>query len=409
MTDSITSSDADDQNLLQLHRLHAHDTSSDWSWVDADALASLNTITPLVMVNQISALFVRPGVQMWGVRVAGQLQAVYVCSEHAQHHVTRIAYASRHDGSGLRLLEQTFAQLVELLLSAGAHKVSVHLFAGAIRRLWPLFRLNKRFLLEGRLRQEWQPALQRNEDVFILSALADEGMQPVAGSLWLSAHARTSGQRFFNSWAESQISTPLPEIPPRGRTLVDTAEYQLRTLTAKDANDILVHLLNCPQLVGSMNLPRFTFNLPSARALLASFDRDFNQFIGVFKRASGELIGFYTVLVNEHARHAHLALGINPSETAASRIMVDTITPLTDSYFERFAIQKITGNVLVSNRRMLLSLPHNYTFLFEAVLRQECVSEQGRLDVVVFSTFRDSALRPTLGKITLTRNRDESL
>ncbi|MBH1963623.1 MAG: hypothetical protein I8H77_04775 [Comamonadaceae bacterium] len=403
MTDPVTSTGPGGPALPQLVRLLAQDAPTDWSWIGPDARASLNTAVPMAEADQVPALLTRPGVQMWGVYVADRLQGVYLCSDHAQHHVTRVSYAPAPQASGLWLLEHTFGQLTETLLSAGAQKVSVHLFAGMIRRLWPLFRLNKRFFLEGRLRQEWQPALQRNEDVFIISALAQESMRPEPGTLWLNTHARTSGQRFFSSWATSQASAPLPETNARGSTLVDTAEYQLRTLAAKDVNETLVGLLNSPQLVGSMNLPRFTFNLPSSRALLASFDRNFNQFIGIFKRTDGELIGFYTVLVNERARQAHLALGIHSSEAAASRVMVDTITPLTDSYFERFAIQKIIGNVLVSNRRMLLSLSHNYTFLFEAVLRQECVSDQGRLDVVVFSTFRDLALRPRLGRLTPVR------
>ncbi len=403
MNDSIASTGPEDQALPKLARLQAPDAPADWSWVGPESLASLNTAVPLAEANQVPTLLTRPGVEVWGVYVAGRLQAMYICSDHAQHHVTRIAYASAPQAPGLWLLQHTFMQLTETLLSAGAQKLSVHLFAGAIRRIWPLFRLNKRFFLEGRLRQEWQPALQRNEDVFIVSAVDGEGMRPESGTLWLNSHARSSGQRFFSSWANSQTSALLPETNSRGSTLVDTAEYQLRTLAAKDVNETLVRLLNSPQLVGSMNLPRFAFSVPSARALLASFDRNFNQFIGIFKRTNSELIGFYTVLVNEPARQAHLALGIHSGEVAASRVMVDTITPLTDSYFERFPIQKITGNVLVTNRRMLLSLTHNYTFLLEAVLRQECLGDQGRLDVVVFSTFRDLALRPKLGRFAPVR------
>ncbi|ARU03826.1 hypothetical protein CCO03_03230 [Comamonas serinivorans] len=433
MTDLDPASPSNTQPPPELHRLPASRLPSDWSWLDAEALASLNTVVPLTTASQLPALLARPDVQTWAVTVAGDLQAVYVCSHHAQHRVTRIACAARPGAGGLALLRHTLAPLADALLADGAQKLSIHLLARSVRRLWPLFRLNRRFFLEGRLRHEWQPALQRHDDVLILSALAQADQRPAPGSLWLNARAQAAGRRFFSDWKTQPPRAPapaagprptdgadlarsgpslqpqhlegavdlnagLPEAPARGSTAIDLPGYRLRTLTAKDANDTLVHWLNAPQLMGSMNLPRFTFSLASVRALLAGFDRNFNQFIGVFKQASDELIGFYTVLVNEHARHAHLALCIYPSEAAASRIMVDTITPLTDSYFERFAIQKITGSVLVSNRRMLLSLPHNYTFLFEAVLRQECLGDPDRLDVVVFSTFRDPALRPRLGR-----------
>ncbi len=398
MTDPISSSSSERLALPQLHRLQAHDLPTDWSWVGPDALASLNTAVPLTSAQQIPAALARPHVQVWGVLMGGQLQAVYVCSDHAQHHVTRIAYAALPQASGLGCLRHTFSQLTDKLLSAGAPKLTVHLLASSMRHVWPLFHLNQRFIVEGRLRQEWQPALGRHEDVFILSALAHEGT-PAPGSLWLNASAQAAGHRFFSDWATPPPVTPLSKDPARGSTFVDTADYRLRTLTAKDANDTLVHWLNSPQLMGSMNLPLFTFSLPSVRALLASYDRNLNQFIGVFKQASDELIGFYTVLVNEQAQHAHLALCIYPGEAAASRTMVDTIAPLTKNYFERFPIQKITGSVLVSNRRMMLGLLYNDTFLLEAVLRQECVGEQGRLDVMVFSMFRDPALHPALGEL----------
>ena len=370
----------------------------------AEARASLSTVIPITGGDQISAILARGDAQIWAVDEGGQWQGVYLCVENAQHRVTRVAYASHPGAAGLWLLECTFAKLTDILLSGGTRKVKVQVFAGALRRLWPLLRRNERFYLEGRLRQEWLPDLQRYEDIFILSALAQLGLRPQPGTLWLNSYARTSGQRFFGGWAALQASAPLAQSAVRGSTLIDTAEYQLRTLAAKDANETLVGLLNAPQLVGSMNLPRFTFTLVSTRALLASFDRNLHQFIGIFKQATGELIGFYTVLVNEHARHAHLTLGIHHAQAAASRIMVDTITPLTDSYFQRFAIEKITGNVLVSNRRMLLTLGHNYTFLLEAVLRQECVAGDSWQDVVVFSTFRDLALRPKRGRFS----RDQS-
>lgn len=397
---------APNQNMVQLQRLQAPDlTPALRQWMGApEVLASLGTALPLTAPDQLGALFSRADVQVWGVRVGDRFQAVYVCSLHPQHQVMRLAFGAAPDAPGLALLRDSLPRLMEMQFASGVQKISCHLLASSIRKIWPLLRLNRHFFLEGRLRQEWLPALGCQDDVFIVSALAQAGLQPPPGSLWLNKSVASASHRFFRSWPSAAVgeqgSTParLPSALVRGSTHIDTPAYHLRTLTAKDANETLVHWLNSPQLMGSMNLPRFTFSLPSLRALLAGFDRNFNQFIGVFHRSSGELIGFYTVLVNESARHAHLALCIYPSETSASRIMVDTITPLTDSYFERFAIDKITGSVLVSNRRMLLSLPHNYTFLFEGVLRQECQGEQGRLDVVVFSTFRDPALRPKLGR-----------
>ncbi|WP_312526830.1 GNAT family protein [Comamonas sp.] len=403
MTDRASSSatSAAPAGLLpRLVRLQRTDPPRDWSWLGSEARASLGTVIPLTGGEQMPAILARADVRAWAVEVAGQWQGVYLCADNVQHRVTRVAWAALPGAAGLALLERSFAQLTDQLLSGGSEKVTVQLLASACRRLWPLLRRNTRFFLEGRLRQQWQPGLQRYEDLFILSALAQADMRPQRGSLWLSEHARASGQRFFGRWAALPPSAPLAESTARGSTLIDTPPYQLRTLGTKDVNDRLVEFLNAPELAASMNLPRFRFTLASARALLASFDRHLHQFIGIFRQETAELIGFYTVSVNEAARHAHLALGIHPAQAAASHTMVDTITPLTDSYFQRFAIEKITGNVLVSNRRMLLTLAHNYTFLLEAVLRQECVVGNNRQDVVVFSTFRDRSLRPQRGSFS---------
>lgn len=405
MKDSVQSSIALNAAGARLDLLQPNEVPSDWSWLRPETLASLNMAFPLSTADQIPKLLTQSGIQFWGINVDGRLRALYLCSNHLQHQVTRIAFIALPHARGLKLLTQTFGQLADRLLSASSPKLSVYLLGCEVRRLWPLLRVNRHFFLEGRLRQVWHPALQRNEDVFVLSALGC-GSKPPYGSLWLNASAKAS-RRFFSSWTVDQSITNLPERPARGSTLVDASGYQLRTLTAKDANETLVHWLNSPRLISSMNLPRFNYSLASVRALLASFDRQYNQFIGVYRHGSDQLIGFYTVLVDERARHAQLALCVYPVDVPAVRIMVDTITPLTDSFFERFAIQKITGNVLVTNRRMLLSLSYNFTFLLEAVLRQECEGDHSRIDVAVFSTFRDHDLRPKTGHFMLSKG-DES-
>ncbi|TDS69621.1 hypothetical protein [Comamonas sp. JUb58] len=384
---------------FKLQGMHLEDVPLDWSWSDPQTLASLNLVTPLLTIDQMPAILKQPGIQIWGIYTNSKLQGLYFCKNHAQHNVMRLTYIPSPNADRFNALIYTYAQLTQKLLSSAVSKISVYLLESVTKRLWPLLRHNAIFFLEGRLRQVWQPALQRSEDVFVLSALGNDSIPPL-GSLWLNASAR-SGRRFFTAWPSEESVTALPESPIRGQTLIDTGDYQLRTLTAKDASDTLVNWLNSPQLISSMNLPRFNYSLTSVRALLASFDRNFNQFIGIFKHGSDQLIGFYTVLVNEHAREAQLALCVYPDDLPASRIMVDTITPLTDSFFERFAIQKITGNVLVSNRRMLLNLAYNFTFLLESILRQECQTDTGRSDVAVFSTFRDHALRPKTGHFML--------
>ena len=189
-----------------------------------------------------------------------------------------------------------------------------------------------------------------------------------------------------------------PPGPPASQGVwvrVETAHYVLRSITAADVTPEFAAWFDDPLMLLGLNLPALHFSVEGLRAFAASFNNLDNFLIGAFAKEGGQLRGFYNFSVNQAHRLATLTLGMEPRSGLGRAILWETAGPLFDEMFAKAAIDKISGRILASNRRVLFALMDNDHFVSEGLLRQECMGRDGkRLDILAVACFKDEALRP---------------
>ena len=188
---------------------------------------------------------------------------------------------------------------------------------------------------------------------------------------------------------------PNPALMQKVPVRVETSHYVLRAIKAADVTPEFASWFDDPLMLQGLNLDALHFSVDGLRAFIASFNQIDHFMIGVFAKDTGQLQGFYNFSLNLAHRVATLTLGMEPHAGLGRQILWETAGPLFDEMFAKTAIDKISGRVLVLNRRILFALMDNDHFVCEGVLRQECLGRDGkRLDVIALACFRDLALRP---------------
>lgn len=171
---------------------------------------------------------------------------------------------------------------------------------------------------------------------------------------------------------------------------IETNGYLLRTVVPNDITTRAVDWVNSEAMRTGLNLPPLNFNLDRLRAFVDGFDGLNNHFIGIFDRASGQLIGFYTLDVNVPHKVGNITCGIGEEAYLGRRVLWYTIDALLDHFFTYRGVDKITARILAKNQHMLFNFIDNTRFVWEAKLRRECLGTNGeRLDVLVFAAHRD--------------------
>lgn len=172
--------------------------------------------------------------------------------------------------------------------------------------------------------------------------------------------------------------------------LIETGSYILRSMRAEDANERILGWLNDAGMLQGLNLPPLHFTLETLRHFIVGFDNRRTYFIGIFDREAGILVGFYTLDTNLSHRIGHLTAGVGEQAYLGRRVFWDTVDALLDHMYAHRGLEKIKAQVLARNRRMLFNLiNNNRRFIFEALLRQECLAPDGtRQDILIFASFR---------------------
>ncbi|UDM48871.1 GNAT family N-acetyltransferase [Cupriavidus sp. MP-37] len=188
-------------------------------------------------------------------------------------------------------------------------------------------------------------------------------------------------------------ATPIP-VPQYGTPagaplLVETGDFLLRSLVPADANERFLAWLGNEEMLRGLNLPLLNFTLPELADFIAGFDNQRNYLVGIFDKRTRLLIGFYTVDVNLAHKVGHLTTGIGENAYWGKGVLWATIDALLDHFYLYRDVDKMVARILGNNRRMLFNFIDNTRFVFEARLRGECLSLDGkRLDVLVFASFR---------------------
>ncbi len=194
---------------------------------------------------------------------------------------------------------------------------------------------------------------------------------------------------------EKQSAMPLS--PP---IVIETENYRVRSLRATDASQSLREWLKDKDMVEGLNIAVIDWTADRLQKFIMSFDNKRKYIVGIFEKQNEELVGFYTIDVNALHKTAQIAAGIGNREYWGKNVFSETAKPLIGHLFERRDVDKVTGRVISSNRRMFFNFMNSKRFYLEARLREEILSPAGkRLDVFSFAALKSSetAVAPNSG------------
>ena len=173
----------------------------------------------------------------------------------------------------------------------------------------------------------------------------------------------------------------------------ETDHYLLRSLTAADVTPEFAGWFDDPLMLQGLNLPALNFSEDGLRAFVASFDNHTNYLIGIFSKEGGQLMGFYNFSVNLKHRVASVTVGASPNAKIGRPLFWETMMPMYNALFEHTTVEKISGRILMTNRRMLFAIMGGDDIFCEGIFRQEILGPDGkRLDVMAIARFKDKSM-----------------
>ncbi|MGL4667423.1 MAG: GNAT family N-acetyltransferase [Saezia sp.] len=175
----------------------------------------------------------------------------------------------------------------------------------------------------------------------------------------------------------------------KGPVYIDVDGFVLRSLTVRDVTQELLAWFNQKELLRGLNLPELQFTYESLVQLVNSFDNMRSFLIGIFSD-TGQLLGFYALNLNMVHKVCLITAGVGSDIRLSGREVVwKTIDALLDYFFDHRGVEKFTCRVLETNRRILFVMRGGTRFVLEARLYKDCVVDDERVDVLLFSAFKN--------------------
>lgn len=198
---------------------------------------------------------------------------------------------------------------------------------------------------------------------------------------------------------QTAVIVPLPKLSeshikaavPYPAVHIECGNYLVRPLVASDVTEELVSWFNRPNMLRGLNLNQLDFTVVSLSNFVSRFDNFHNYILGIFDRADGKLVGFYTIDVNRAHKLGSLTTGIGDERERGKKTLWATIDPILDHFYAERDVEKFTARILARNFAMIFNFKNNTRFVLEAHLKRECLAPNGeRLDLLVFASFKSS-------------------
>jgi RimJ/RimL family protein N-acetyltransferase len=178
---------------------------------------------------------------------------------------------------------------------------------------------------------------------------------------------------------------------PQGKPIsVFTPTFHLRTMKETDAGETFIGWLASPEILRGLNIPPRKWSVESLRAFISSFDCVNRHLLGIEDRETGRLVGFYVIDINPTHRTSQLTAAVGDPEFVGRNVLREASPILVRHLFDKRDVEKVSARIVASNRRVLFNFMIPDVFQFEARLRQEVRTADGRReDILVFSALKN--------------------
>jgi ribosomal-protein-alanine N-acetyltransferase len=157
----------------------------------------------------------------------------------------------------------------------------------------------------------------------------------------------------------------------RGRPVnIETKRFTVRSLTARDASGLLRQWISNPTVMAALNMPPRRLSQADLERFIASYDDSIRYLVGIFLRATGEIIGAFMLDVTPAHALVKASGFIGDRNWWGKMVLEEVGTGLFDEFFKNRGIEKATAQVWEKNFAALVPL-RRLGFKVEGFLRNE--------------------------------------
>jgi RimJ/RimL family protein N-acetyltransferase len=157
----------------------------------------------------------------------------------------------------------------------------------------------------------------------------------------------------------------------RGRPVnIETQRFTVRSLTARDVSGVFRLWISNPTVMAALNMPPRRLSQADLERFIASYDDNTRYLVGIFNRATGEIIGAFMLDVTPAHALVKASGFIGDRNWRGKMVFEEVGTGLFDEFFKNRGIEKATAQVWEKNFAALVPL-RRLGFKVEGFLRNE--------------------------------------
>jgi hypothetical protein len=137
----------------------------------------------------------------------------------------------------------------------------------------------------------------------------------------------------------------------------ETDNCIVRELEVTDPLDVICGWMARPEIANGLNTSAKPLDIDELRKFVASRNRVDSHALGVFDRASGKLVGMWTVYVDWSRREYLLNVLLAEKISGAQGGLRETGRPLYAIMFDDLGMETLVYNVVASNEEIIGRLP----------------------------------------------------
>jgi RimJ/RimL family protein N-acetyltransferase len=134
---------------------------------------------------------------------------------------------------------------------------------------------------------------------------------------------------------------------------LESAHYNLRTLTVEDASERWAQWLNDAGTARMLNAERRVMTIEEIRAHIASFDGRDRHLIGIFEKDGGMMVGLWQLGIDRKRKEFHVNVLVGETEARRKGAREETRDPLYRHFFNVLGMTAARCSVAAHNASTL--------------------------------------------------------
>jgi RimJ/RimL family protein N-acetyltransferase len=149
------------------------------------------------------------------------------------------------------------------------------------------------------------------------------------------------------------MRTAAAASPSTNEFLLESPNLGLRPLTVDDVSDRFVSWFAQDEIRSPLNLPSANRTKAEMIAYVQSFDQDARLLLGIFDKANGLLVGFFSVQIERRIGRYLVNTVVGEPAYRTKGLMLEITLPFREYFFETLGLKVMTATALATNAAII--------------------------------------------------------